>query len=100
MDWTDLRDECQGCGNKPLAGWPEERARVRSRCFERAEETLRFVAQHLPDEGGPWHLVIKDCQWEEVDGARTLEDVLNTLPPSKVASWVHCIMQWTWEGTE
>ncbi len=48
------------------------------------------MAQHLPKEGGPWHLVLKDCPLREPvrHGTRTLAGMLSKrLRNSKVASW-------------
>ncbi len=80
-------DICATCGHDPLAGWEEKLPRLRKACFSRVMATIRFVVQHLPKKGGPWHLVVKDCEHEDWDGARTLEGVLSQLPKAKVASW-------------
>ncbi len=67
-------------------GWKEQLSNLRRACFRRARATVKFVAQHLPDEGGPWRLVVRDCQRKR-GKARRLDAVLMQLPWAKVASW-------------
>ncbi len=94
---------CRECGRDTFGTWEREAYHVRDRCFEHAIATIKFVARHLPKSGGPWHLVIKDCQYKEVEnpnvwfrpyrppgskyGVRTLRELLEELPRSVVASW-------------
>ncbi len=89
LDWGEIGDgPCEMCGHDPREGWKEEQSRLRTACFRRSTATIKFVAQHLPDEGGPWRLVVKDCQSKRGrTRVVTLEDVLRELPRAKVASW-------------
>ncbi len=78
---------CPHCGDGWIGQWwYEERPRANDQHFEAAQAMVRFVGEHLPAEGGPWHLDVVDCAVEEVGGARrTLRGLLRQLP--RVASW-------------